>query len=481
VPPTFVFLSPLERMAPATYASHSLISNAQPEATIAPICRLHPEILTQIFLSLQVGHSRLPTGAISYTPEWTRIMLVCRYFRHIALEMPILWTVLNSDARQEWTVLCLEHARSAPLRVRYKGGVGSEHLAAILNSRAIGGHDFSTHTLEIVNDARGVACPNITSLGWPISLHSLVCLELSSPEASLASLSSNPPSMPSLRYLKLVRTQVDWALKRVVWFLNNTPGLEEVFIQELSLESSTVSAYQAVSTQDIGKVALPALRILYILDTVDVAAAMLRLLPTPSVALGVVATPDKLYDVILEGCHAAILNGGLAFLRYTQGATCLEKGCMTIPTIGGGYIPEEAGTVEYGTLPHYTYLGRLPGCSFYLSFECIPVDTHPVLNGIETLRLSADFSEDLQTIDSFDSIGVAYLPRLRRLVLEMEPPCADLAWVREWIRRLGGRILDVQFGHRFSEDVIEQFASDMCQEGLFVSISRTPDPEPVKW
>jgi hypothetical protein len=478
VPPTFVFLSPLERMAPATYASHSLISNAQPEATIAPICRLHPEILTQIFLSLQVGHGRFPTGVISYTPEWTRIMLVCRYFRHPALETPILWTVLNSNARKEWTALCLERARSAPLRVRYTGGVSSEHLAAILNSRVADSHGVSTHTLEIASDAGEAACPSITSLGWPISLHSLVCLELSSPKASLP---LNPPSMPCLRYLKLSHTQVDWALKRVVRLLNNTPSLEEMSVQNLSLESSTVSPYQAGITQDIGKVALPALRILYILDIGDVAAAMLRLLPTPSVALGVVATPDELYDVILEGCHAAILNDGLAFLRYTQGATCLEKGCMTIPTIGGGYTPEEAGTVEYGALPHYTYLGRLPGCSFYLSFECIPVDTHPVLNGIETLRLSADFSEDLQTIDSFGSIGVAYLPRLRLLVLEMEPPCADLAWVREWIRRLAGRILDVQFGHRFSEDVIEQFASDMCQEVLFVSISRTPDPEPIKW
>jgi hypothetical protein len=86
---------------------------------------LPPEVIARILHFTQAASSAVtyPQATdshwINYNHAWPRCMLVCRYFRDVALATPRLWAVVvyceDSAPLTRWAALCAARARDAPL------------------------------------------------------------------------------------------------------------------------------------------------------------------------------------------------------------------------------------------------------------------------------------------------------------------------------------------------------------------------------
>jgi hypothetical protein len=91
--------------------------------TASPSCRLPPETLSQVFLTL--------AASIDDPREWTNVTCVCRYWRSTALQCTGLWT--NPPIINTFTEAILPRSKSAPisfLLVEQEGSAG-EYKAII--------------------------------------------------------------------------------------------------------------------------------------------------------------------------------------------------------------------------------------------------------------------------------------------------------------------------------------------------------------
>lgn len=94
----------------------------QDVSTTPPATRLPAELLSEIFTHLRIAESLelMPDGVtMTWAPAVTR---VCRFWRSVALETPLLWNLL--DLAQPQLALGLSRRFSFPLRIRWAAGEG---------------------------------------------------------------------------------------------------------------------------------------------------------------------------------------------------------------------------------------------------------------------------------------------------------------------------------------------------------------------
>jgi hypothetical protein len=88
--------------------------------------RLPIEILVEIFLYVQYGEDRRHYAEVltraRYDRRWHRIMLVCRYFRRVAIYSSRLWTDIDFSYSKEWIELCAQRCRGAPFHMYVNPG-----------------------------------------------------------------------------------------------------------------------------------------------------------------------------------------------------------------------------------------------------------------------------------------------------------------------------------------------------------------------
>ncbi|PIL29061.1 hypothetical protein GSI_09109 [Ganoderma sinense ZZ0214-1] len=198
--PACVIKSKRPDMNPSSGVKHS----------VAHINRLPNELLIQVFLLY--AEAATPTSQ-RHTPQaanmrWLPLMLVCRYWRDVALATPVLWRVIHAAPQTRWTTLVL--ARSAPATVDFTFGdrgslftetfkVLSGHVDRLQRLRFVGVHgDLRPAALKFVCGA--VDFPNLESLEFLIFARSPDTL------ADFADMKLSSERYPSLRSLQLCAT-----------------------------------------------------------------------------------------------------------------------------------------------------------------------------------------------------------------------------------------------------------------------------------
>ncbi|PCH36311.1 hypothetical protein WOLCODRAFT_108528 [Wolfiporia cocos MD-104 SS10] len=103
----------------------------------SPIARLSEDVLYEIFCLLAAFQDADDPRPFSYTAlkqrnSWLAITYVCRYWRHIALHSPRLWTllVLNEDCNLTWIRECLIRSQSSKLVINMEGPATSPEAVA---------------------------------------------------------------------------------------------------------------------------------------------------------------------------------------------------------------------------------------------------------------------------------------------------------------------------------------------------------------
>jgi hypothetical protein len=115
----------LEESSPPRLRIQALLQHAADLRTDRNTCtsflvQLPPEVAARVLYLSQCaagGAPCVPTPWIDFDPNWTRLMLVCRYLRSVAVSTPHLWSFVHyrSRATLRWFELCMTRAKETPL------------------------------------------------------------------------------------------------------------------------------------------------------------------------------------------------------------------------------------------------------------------------------------------------------------------------------------------------------------------------------
>ncbi|TFY70627.1 hypothetical protein EVG20_g2369 [Dentipellis fragilis] len=104
-------------------------TNKTSVAQSSPIFRLPPELLGIIFMHVLDDdeafvipkRKSLNHREKTRAPAWTDLLLVCRYWRDVALNFPVLWSRIE-PITAEWMEQCLQRSHNVPLRLKMAAG-----------------------------------------------------------------------------------------------------------------------------------------------------------------------------------------------------------------------------------------------------------------------------------------------------------------------------------------------------------------------
>lgn len=353
-------------------------------AAFVPICRIPSELIEQIFANVQHGGAECDECDpwLTYHEDWVRVLLVCHRFHDVAIRTPALWRFVDRHCADDWTDLCMERSqdtllciRGPPIEIaglvsrastaRLDGHAGMEQALLCLNPSS---PDLAA--LEIINSFIFIDFAITASILERPSI-SLVRLVL-----SRVSFSDMPP-MPRLRHLELLHVQAsnrpDPGLQPIST-LANAPGLEIILIDNLRYTTGLSPAYLAT----LRPISLPCLRIMMVLGRMEAALASLRILPLPSLALGIHCARGASDNEESNQTVSHIYQTWQAFMSGVLECVSLPKG-KAFPQDGihGGRCVEFGPPLTFETLDV-----RLVG-SF--SFECDQAYQHPIFDDVETL------------------------------------------------------------------------------------------------
>ncbi|KAI1786904.1 hypothetical protein LXA43DRAFT_747388 [Ganoderma leucocontextum] len=148
------------------------------ERSIAHINQLPNELLVQLFLHYAEGAIPESKRHASRTTNmrWLPLMLVCRYWRDVALASPSLWRVVRAAFKTSWTTLVL--ARSATATIDFTFGVRG--FSPVKTFKALSPHVSRLQSLRFIRiqDAWRPAAlkflcgagdfPNLETLEFPV-------------------------------------------------------------------------------------------------------------------------------------------------------------------------------------------------------------------------------------------------------------------------------------------------------------------------
>jgi hypothetical protein len=85
---------------------------------LVPIFRLPRKLFAEVFSLLRGGPElrHQDFWIVSPGKGWSRAVLVCRVFRAIAIDTPMLWNIIDAGkCSLEWRELCVSRSASTPL------------------------------------------------------------------------------------------------------------------------------------------------------------------------------------------------------------------------------------------------------------------------------------------------------------------------------------------------------------------------------
>ncbi|TCD71922.1 hypothetical protein EIP91_000054 [Steccherinum ochraceum] len=174
----------------------------------APVCRLPPEILSQVFLWV--------VALTSPKTNWVRITHVCRQWRDVALDCQTLWTHITPQHPEPFVSICLQRAGAAPLQVQYHHDAsrGCKHSQEFMQT--IGPHAPRFGDLDIAAPP-SVMRKMVEKLGGPLPYLKRLALVAKTPGLNLTSPFLLPEDftsgIPSLHQLSLTCATVSsWNL-----------------------------------------------------------------------------------------------------------------------------------------------------------------------------------------------------------------------------------------------------------------------------
>lgn len=423
------------------------------------ISRLPDEIVVDIFKTTQHGCQKIDhlKPWATYDSSWTSLMLACRRFRSVALQAPLLWTLVDYAHQEDWMNLCLERSRSSALYVHDKSGrpltpncfcrARSVHVqvvdtatAEVLNSIAP-----CLHTLEIDSGYDEDDDPYffITSSLLGSTNTSIVHLSLSHVQLQAF------PTMPSLHRLELDSVHLK-NMEILGLALQDVPQIQELCLRRLAITRPN-TGHSAISPRDTSL----SLQSLLIEDDRDRVLAYLRTLPLPTQALGLlVQCPDTVVALTGAAYEAQpiqeISNIWSTFSNQMRSTAQLADGTLTMY----GHLRT---SVHFGTWAFDDTTSSLESFghrspSFYTLF-CGRISEHLSLAdlNITTLHLGSRSWERRPSLSlSFDdSYHAGLLPRLRALTLEgyhrADVNTEARSAINSWIRGRSGRIRQVRF------------------------------------
>jgi hypothetical protein len=439
---------------------------------LQPICQLPPEILVIIFYHAQ--HENKAQGVrvffASYTPKWVRVMLVCRYFRDVAVHAPMLWSVYHAKSPKAYRNLCLQ--RSADSILRVYGGEGT--------IPEIASHAHRVHTASLsygnLNLALNIPTPQLQELEVMALAMDEFMLSSSSFGGTGARLTylhlmgsgvvlcEQPPRLPELRQLELINFGTSLTLKPMAALLASTPSLEVLSIAHLWFDLPRPRSAWPVTIPE--RATLPHLKTLQVVQSALEAATLLRLIPIPGVALSISLQSSDSHDPSDLGTHHnEVYEACAAFARSVHQPEVLQQGVQKF----GNVLPPDAIGNEFVIGGPYNLNDLEPGPEqpkLHLSFYCDATRSHPLTDRIETLHLLS-FFRGYPSIHDFDSeVGTTYVPNLSTVVVDIRRPLAELPSLQDWVVGRGGRIEKMVFARDFLDVEIEAFMTDLRERGL---------------
>lgn len=264
------------------------------------ICQLPAEVLVEILKSAQHTTDLYDEDRpwLTFDPSWSRIMLVCSYFRKIAARTPALWTVLDYEhGSSQWRRLCIKRSGNSPFFLR---GAGCEAMNYLSKAQAADMHDFDNCAKKCASGLNDLA-PQLRVLNVSLfekptgffarnptpAVFKITSLFMSGGQTPLVSLTlhgnglslCDPPLMPQLRFLYLDSIRTAYDMTPFVLLFGRTPVLEKLSIVDICIteQFGSVEPTEIVTIPE-HDVTPSSLKFLIIDDTPAEASALARML-----------------------------------------------------------------------------------------------------------------------------------------------------------------------------------------------------------
>jgi hypothetical protein len=445
---------------------------------LLPIYRLPPEIVADVFKLVQHGCRSVDKMDPweTYDNRWYDIMLVCRRFREIAVDTPALWIMMDYGAHPpDWRGLCMHRASRLLFCIRNS----TRHSLTIL-PRA--------QTLEIRD--RAVA-DEILNVPMP-ALHALhIALNKGANEEEYLDLHKISHYSPALAYIGLTNVPLDalpplHSLRRIelksVVVCDGLNGLFKLLSQVASVEVLCLCYLDfdgAEPPRDLEKthVCLPCLRSLLVADAPKSVESYLRVLPLPTLALGISARhvhdeSDSTWDTL-----ACILDTWFRFARSSPNSASLVHGTLRHSEI---IKAVHFALGDDNMVDNIRRFGTQSSPSFCdIAFWGTGI-SGPVIPYIHTLHLAMSPQLDTYGLHSLDMRSYPHvLPNLQCIVLESfhseQARPKAMADVCGYFSRFGSSVQRVRFVNCLPD--MKSFADELEEEHLVATIDWEPEPQ----
>jgi hypothetical protein len=394
------------------------------ERELLAVKRQRNALVTAVSLPSEVlagilHHTQHPDGlentkipALGYDRNWTRVMLVCSVWREVAVQAPVLWTIVDCSCAAPWVELCVQRSRAMTLHLDGYYSVDMARPLARAKSLNISynsahGQDIGVglrapapqmEVVDIFSPGRYRLAVDERFLGGTTA--ALVQLTLTSGTIDFGPMI---PPMPVLRVLELIG--VTTTVEAVAPLGQRAPALEMLLLEDLLLPEL------GPEPPSRAQIARPRLRTLIVAGEPSHVSALLEVLPAPSAVFGVMAVARSTSPRLASAQVQVIYGACEAFLA------ALGPGKHT------GTIKDKSGLAEimFGLArPADQRRGRVrdwTGCTFscYINNLAFPAAPHPFLARIATMHLAPSWDEAWAGTDV--ARGVHFLPGLRALVL----------------------------------------------------------------
>jgi hypothetical protein len=453
------------------HASESELDFKRAQNALLLICRLPPEIVAAIITHMQRQSWSFYNLFIQFNHSWVRIMLVCRYFREVAVQTPVLWTVVNYyEGSQRWRNLCIERSQTAPLCVHSRTALPPDQWKRVwiayllLHDRAA--EDAFRHPAPLLQKLKMGGLFMVSTALLHTVAASLHHLHLFSHQTSL--IIDGTLSLPSLRYLRLSSFRLDYNLHQLVPLLQSAPMLDTLFFERLYLLDSLLQLVDADETIPISQpVTMSNLRLLHIENPPAEAWALMRLINAPLATLRVMILNVGVMPHNQWTSQGRIVDRWMKLSRGrlpASNAKCLSGSIHLNPF-------ELEDEPNFGIIS-FTYSQDAPsvlGQTSFCTINCNLDGPHPLLNLIQTLCLSrAELTQFASWEDLQLTSGAQYLTTVHTLVLEGlrgdEGEREGMASIKEWIGHRVGQIEHVRFIE--CDEDSERLAMELQGEGL---------------
>jgi hypothetical protein len=426
------------------------------------------EVLADILRHTQhpdgLKNARLPS--LGYDRKWARTMLVCSLWRDVAIQTPVLWTIIGSK-RPPWIELCSQRCHGRPLHL---DGY-NQHIQQLL-ARAQSLDVFRDLAQDQdINTALNSAAPRMEALRvafkfgnderWmpPVTIGPSFLLGV---PASLAHLTLNgrtiqmedAPPMPSLRVLELQYADTSYPCLINLW--KQAPMIDTLHLEDPHIRTGA-------SALNLTKISLPRLRTLIITASTPDVCCLLKILPLPSSVFRLMSTTQNGFSAsaseaeqIYEACETFLSRLPVTYTGSIH--------CMLPP-----YAAIRFGTVATTTFEHVHDLADHT-FSCYVNYLRRPTASHPFLARIETMEFGP--SENRLAPDDTENMwGAELLPGLRALMVEY---CGidnlrKLRPIKPWLQSFQGKIKQVQFIG--CDSFVRPLSEELEREGVVPSIS----------